>query len=194
MRPAALFASSWRRDRLRDAARREQVLVPLPLFMRKPSPPLPGIVVVWNEPRFPVMKAGPLDVRNDWPGIDACRSMSAGPLTRAQAVPSRPVSNAIAMTAIDGLRTTKAADLKELAILLSFPECEQRLRRHARTVCSGRQAGFQSRLPPARHVVLHRPVCDAGSVYGDMCERNGPARPLSVPPQAPVLPCSALRS
>jgi hypothetical protein len=152
------------------------VLVPLPLFSRKPSPPLPGIVVVCNVPRLPVTTAGPRDVRNDWPGIDACTLVNAGPPTRAQAVPPRPISNAIAMTAIDGLCTTEAADLRDPVIFLSFPECEQRLRHHARTICSGRRAGLQSRLPPARHIVLHRPVCDAGSAHGHMYEQNGRSR------------------
>ena len=41
------------------------VLVPLPSFIRKPCPPPPGSVVVCNEPRWPVIKAGPLDVTTD---------------------------------------------------------------------------------------------------------------------------------
>src|ERR1700722_15213799 len=41
------------------------VLVPLPFPMRNPCPPLPGTVVVSNEPRLPVMNAGPLDVITD---------------------------------------------------------------------------------------------------------------------------------
>jgi hypothetical protein len=46
------------------------VLVPLPLFSSKPSPP-PGRINVCMEPTCPVEKAGPRGVRTAWPAPGA---------------------------------------------------------------------------------------------------------------------------
>jgi hypothetical protein len=43
------------------------VLLPLPLFMRKPCPPPPGSAIVFIDPALPVTNAGPLDVMIDCP-------------------------------------------------------------------------------------------------------------------------------
>jgi hypothetical protein len=69
------------------------VLVPLPLFISMPWPPLPGSVVVSNEPKLPVTMAGPRDVKTDWPVVGPCEPTNAtgvadedkGPEPRAHA-------------------------------------------------------------------------------------------------------------
>jgi hypothetical protein len=43
------------------------VLLPLPLFMRKPCPPPAGSAIVAIDPALPVTNAGPLDVMIDCP-------------------------------------------------------------------------------------------------------------------------------
>lgn len=48
------------------------VLVPLPLLISSPCPVLPGIVVVSSDPMWPVMKAGPLDVRTGRSSVGPC--------------------------------------------------------------------------------------------------------------------------
>lgn len=78
-----------------------KVLVPLPLFRRKPCPTLPGRVVVCMEPILPVMNAGPLDVSNACPVSELC---GAEPASDALAWLAEPTSVATANASIHDLR------------------------------------------------------------------------------------------
>ena len=156
------------------------VLVPLPLFMRKPCPPLPGSVVVSSEPTWPVTKAGPRDVRTDWPVVGPCEVGNATCVAEAErgAAPSAhawpphawthsPTSNAIAMTAV-GLRTMRKPCLRVLTMSVSFHVFEQGLPDDGRRTCS-----WQWIVLPAPHIASHPRSSTFGRRHWDMCEWNG---------------------
>src|SRR5712672_2134643 len=83
------------------------VLLPLPLFERNPCAPLPGRMKVSIDPRWPVTKAGPLDVKIVCPTDDDDEPRRAtgvaetdqGSAPRADAWTAAPASKAIAATA-----------------------------------------------------------------------------------------------
>jgi len=151
------------------------VLVPLPLFMSKPWPPLPGSVVVSHEPTWPVTKAGPLDVKTDSPAVGPCESRNAtcvadaerGLAPPAHAWPHSPTSNATAMTAV-GLRTMRNSWLRVLTMSVPFPVLEQGLPDDGRSICS-----WQRIVSPTRDIASHPRSSMLGRTYRDMCERNG---------------------
>jgi hypothetical protein len=118
------------------------VALPLPLFIRKPGVPLPGIVTVSIDPTWPVTNAGPLDVSierptNDgelnWTGISEAEPVSAA---HADAWTPAPMSKTIAAAAMV-LRMTLRSSESVLCMSVSFPEYEPGSPDDGRFICPG---------------------------------------------------------
>jgi hypothetical protein len=81
------------------------VLLPLPLFARKPGAPLPGSMTVSIDPTWPVTNAGPLEVMIECPADDEpvnCTCIAeaeAGSEARAVAWMPAPTNKTIVATA-----------------------------------------------------------------------------------------------
>jgi hypothetical protein len=128
------------------------VLLPLPLFIRRPCAPLPGSVVVSIEPVWPAMNACPLGVITDRPVIATGEPRSAtgvaadknGPAPRAQAWAYDPTGKAMAITA-GGIRTMRVLGAKALIVSLSFPQVQHGSPDDGRQVFSGRRVRRRSR-------------------------------------------------
>jgi hypothetical protein len=157
------------------------VLLPLPLFMRKPCPPLPGSVVVSIDPTWPVTNTCPLGVMTECPidddgelkratGVAEAESRSA---PRAWAWTHDPATKAIATSAA-GHRTLRQSSARVLLMSVSFSAFEPGPPHDRHFICSG--TGFDGDLTwsPARHIALRRSTFDDGPVHGDMCEWNWP--------------------
>jgi hypothetical protein len=87
------------------------VLVPLPLFMSRPCPPLPGSVVVSIEPRWPVTNAGPLIVKADWPGAGPCEPRNATRVADAESG-SAPLAHAWLHSPTNSVMVTTAVEIR----------------------------------------------------------------------------------
>jgi hypothetical protein len=118
------------------------VLLPLPLFMRKPCPPLPGSVVVSIDPTWPVTNACPLDVMIECPTEDDGELGNAtgvaeteGSAPRAHAWTPDPASKAMAATATVLMMRQSGARVVFMSV--SFPEFELGSPDDGRFICSG---------------------------------------------------------
>ena len=116
------------------------VLVPLPLLISRPCAVLPGIVVVSSDPIWPVMNAGPLDVRTGRSSVGPCTlgkadapdGAEAGCAPAAKAGPPSPTSDPDATSkAVRRLWRTLSA----LIITISFFALSTVIRRHTRRYC-----------------------------------------------------------
>jgi hypothetical protein len=155
------------------------VLVPLPLFMSKPCPPLPGSVVVSIEPRWPVTNAGPLIVKADWPAVGPCEPRNAtwvagaesGSAPLAHAWLHSPTNSVTVATAVE-IRTKRGSCLRVLIMSVSLL--------YSSRAC--RTTGIRSALDligsPGLHIASDLRFSTGARVYKDMRERNGSdARP-----------------
>jgi hypothetical protein len=119
------------------------VLLPLPLFMRKPDPPPPGSVVVSIDPTWPVTNAGPLDVMTELPSDEVGEPKSAtcvaaeenGSAPRAHAWTADPAINAIARTATG--RRARQSIARDLIMSVSLPAFEFGSPDDERCICLG---------------------------------------------------------
>jgi hypothetical protein len=118
------------------------VLLPLPLFVRKPCVPLPGNVTVSIDPTWPVTNAGPLDVTIECPIDDepvnwTCTAEAeTGSAVRADAWTPAATSKTIAATATALGRRRKSRE-RVLFMSVAFPEFEFGPPDDGRCICSG---------------------------------------------------------
>src|ERR1700677_1848785 len=138
------------------------VLLPLPLFMRKPCPPLPGSMTVSIDPTWPVTNAGPLGVKTGCP-IDGDEPKSAtgiaeaGPGAPADAWTPAPANRTIAATATV-LGMLRQSSARVLIMSVSFPEFELGSPDDGRFICSGRRSDGDLAALPRSQIVLRDPV------------------------------------
>jgi hypothetical protein len=125
------------------------VLLPLPLFMRKPCPPLPASVVVSIEPTWPVTNTCPLDVMTECPtddtkcSIDDVGEEENGSASCAHAWAHDPASKAMARIAV-GPRTMRQSSARVVLMSVSFPAFEPGPPDDGRFICSGRRIRWRS--------------------------------------------------
>ena len=150
------------------------VLLPLPLFMRKPCPPLPGSITVSIDPTWPVTNAGPLGVKTGCP-IDgdepknATGIAEAVPGAAAKAGTPAAANRAIAATATV-LGMVRHSSARVLIMSVPFPEFELGSPDGGRFIRSGRRSDGDLAGLPTLQIVPRHPVF---KVRPDTCGHAG---------------------
>jgi hypothetical protein len=157
------------------------VLLPLPLFVRKPCTPLPGTVTVSIDPTSPVTNAGPLDVTIECPNddgpVNAAGIGEAEPGSKADAWTPAPINKTIA-AAPRVLGTMRQLSERVLLMSITFPEFELGSPDDGHFTCSGNRVWLTVPSPDHRAGILRcatrssRSRLAHGDMHGPNCSRR----------------------